>query len=50
MTPLRPFVREVPVLFMTGSESRTPARAVARLLTGVLPQIEAVEFNGFLER
>jgi len=46
-TPLSAFsTLQVPVLFMTGSESRMPARAVARLLTGVLPQIEAVELKG----
>jgi pimeloyl-ACP methyl ester carboxylesterase len=46
-TPLSAFATlRVPVLFMTGSESPAPSRGVARLLTRVLPQIEAVELEG----
>ena len=46
-TPLSAFsTLRVPVLFITGSESPAPSRGVARLLTRVLPQVEAVELEG----
>jgi pimeloyl-ACP methyl ester carboxylesterase len=37
---------DVPVLYMTGSESPASSRAVARLLTRTLPRVEVVEFKG----
>ena len=46
-TPLAAFSHlKVPVLFITGSQSPASSRGVARLLKGVLPQIEAVELQG----
>ena len=37
---------EIPVLYMLGSDTRPSARAVARLLTNALPNVELVEFPG----
>ncbi|HKY02525.1 MAG TPA: alpha/beta hydrolase [Burkholderiales bacterium] len=46
-TPLERFrTLNVPVLYMMGKETREPAKGVARLLTGALPQLEVVEFEG----
>jgi pimeloyl-ACP methyl ester carboxylesterase len=46
-TPLAAFsTLRMPVLLMTGSETRAPARGVARLLAGAFPQIEVVELKG----
>jgi pimeloyl-ACP methyl ester carboxylesterase len=46
-TPLAAFAElDVPVLYITGSESPTPSRAVAQLLTKVLPRVTAVEVEG----
>jgi pimeloyl-ACP methyl ester carboxylesterase len=46
-TPLAAFSNlQVPILFMTGSESPAPSRAVARLLVSVLPQVQVVEVKG----
>jgi len=46
-TPLAAFHRlEIPVLYMTGSDSPASAKGVARLLTRVLPRVEVVEFAG----
>lgn len=36
----------MPILLMTGSDSPTSSRSVAKLLTDVLPQLEVVEFKG----
>jgi pimeloyl-ACP methyl ester carboxylesterase len=36
----------VPTLFLTGADSRAPARAVARLLTAVLPNVQVEEIDG----
>ena len=36
----------VPVLYMMGSDSPVPSRSVGRLLTGALPQVQVVEFDG----
>lgn len=45
-TPLQAFAAlEMPVLYMTGAQSPASARAVARLLTGVLPDVSVVEFE-----
>jgi pimeloyl-ACP methyl ester carboxylesterase len=45
--PLAAFSKlTMPVLLMTGCESPASSRAVARLLVGVLPQLEVVEFDG----
>ena len=35
---------EMPILYMTGAKSPASSRGVARLLTGVLPNVEIVEF------
>jgi len=44
-TPLAAFAAlDVPVLYMTGARSTASARAVARLLCGVLPRVERLEF------
>ena len=44
-TPLAAFAAlDVPVLYMTGARSTTAARGVARLLCGVLPRVERLEF------
>jgi pimeloyl-ACP methyl ester carboxylesterase len=46
-TPLGAFATlNVPILFMTGSESPASSRGVARLLLRTLRQVEAVEFKG----
>ena len=37
---------DVPVLYMVGEDSPAPSRAVARLLTRVIPRVEVVEFAG----
>jgi pimeloyl-ACP methyl ester carboxylesterase len=37
---------DVPVLYLTGTESPASARGVARLLTKVLPRVTAVEIEG----
>ena len=46
-SPLRSFAAiDVPTLFLTGSRSKASARAVARLLTGVLPNVRTEEIQG----
>lgn len=46
-TPLQAFAAlEIPVLYMIGKESPLPSRAVAKILTRVLPRVEVVEFAG----
>ncbi len=46
-TPLSAFAAlDVPVLYMTGTESPESSRAVARLLTKVLPSVTAIEIEG----
>ncbi|HSE05443.1 MAG TPA: alpha/beta hydrolase, partial [Methylomirabilota bacterium] len=46
-TPLVAFAGlDVPVLYLTGSASPASSRAVARLLTRVLPRVTAVEIEG----
>src|SRR5258705_3973983 len=46
-TPLSAFATlDVPVLYMTGSESPASSRAVARLLTKTLPRVTAIELEG----
>ncbi|MGH7396928.1 MAG: alpha/beta fold hydrolase [Candidatus Rokuibacteriota bacterium] len=46
-TPLSAFAAlDVPVLYITGSESPASGRAVARLLTKTLPRVTAVEIAG----
>jgi pimeloyl-ACP methyl ester carboxylesterase len=46
-TPLHAFAAiDVPTLFMSGTESKGSARAVARLLTAVLPQVYVEEIKG----
>lgn len=45
-TPLAAFAGlTVPVLYMVGKRSPSSSKGVARLLTGVLPQVEIVEFD-----
>ena len=45
-TPLAAFrCLDVPVLCMVGKRSPASARGVARLLAGVLPRVEFVEFE-----
>ena len=45
--PLKAFAElRVPVLYMVGQSSPMSSRAVARLLTRVLPQVEVVELEG----
>lgn len=45
-TPLRAFRSlDLPVLYMIGGRSPESSRGVARLLTGVLPEVSAVEFD-----
>ncbi|MGA0024875.1 MAG: alpha/beta fold hydrolase [Burkholderiales bacterium] len=45
-TPLAAFrTLDIPVLYMTGRRSTPAAHGVARLLTGVLPRVEVVEFE-----
>jgi pimeloyl-ACP methyl ester carboxylesterase len=46
-TPLAAFrALNIPVLYMTGSDSPASSRGVARILTRALPQVEVVEFKG----
>ena len=46
-TPLSAFAAlDVPVFYMTGSESPESSRAVARLLTKTLPRVTAIEIEG----
>ena len=46
-TPLQAFRSlNLPVLFMVGKDSPASSRAVARLLTGTLPNVEVVELEG----
>lgn len=46
-TPLSAFRSlDIPVLYMLGERSTRSAHAVADLLTGVLPDVEVVEFKG----
>jgi hypothetical protein len=46
-TPLSAFSRlDVPVLYLTGSESPASARGVARLLIRTLPRVTAIEVEG----
>ena len=45
-TPVRAFAGlDMPVLYMIGEKSPLPSRAVARILTRVLPRAEVVEFD-----
>lgn len=37
---------QVPVLYMTGRDSPSSSRSVARLLTQALPQVQVIEFEG----
>lgn len=46
-TPIEAFRSlEVPVLYMIGKSTRRSALGVARILTGALPNVEVVEFEG----
>jgi pimeloyl-ACP methyl ester carboxylesterase len=46
-TPLSAFAAvNVPTLFLTGTKSKASARAVARLLTAVLPRVRVEEIEG----
>jgi len=46
-TPLSVFAGlDVPVLYLTGSESPASSRGVARLLAKTLPQVTAIEIEG----
>jgi len=46
-TPLKAFAAiDVPTLFLTGTKSKASARAVARLLTAVLPRVRVEEIDG----
>jgi pimeloyl-ACP methyl ester carboxylesterase len=46
-TPLKAFAElRVPVLYMVGQNSPLSSRAVARLLTRLLPRVEVVELEG----
>ena len=46
-TPLSAFrTLNIPVLYMTGSDSPASSLGVARLLKGALPRVETVEFKG----
>lgn len=46
-TPLKAFAAiDVPTLFLTGANSTASARAVARLLTAVLPRVRVEEIEG----
>jgi len=46
-TPLSAFAAlEIPILFITGTESPVSSRSVARLLLSVLPNVQHVEFDG----
>ena len=46
-TPLSAFsALDIPVLYMTGTESPASSRSVARLLLSVLPNAQHVEFDG----
>lgn len=45
-TPLQAFrALEIPVLYMVGAKSPASSRGVARLLTGVLPNVSVIEFS-----
>jgi pimeloyl-ACP methyl ester carboxylesterase len=45
-TPLHAFQElDVPVLYMVGAKSPASSRGVARLLTGVLPNVTVIEFS-----
>jgi pimeloyl-ACP methyl ester carboxylesterase len=45
-TPVRAFAAlDIPVLYMVGKKSPLPSRAVAKILTRVLPRVEVVEFD-----
>lgn len=46
-TPLSAFAAlDMPVLYMTGARSPASSRGVARLLTGVLPDVDVIDFEG----
>ena len=46
-TPLQAFsTLDIPVLYMIGKDSPISSRAVARVLTRVLPRVQTVEFPG----
>lgn len=46
-TPLQAFrALEIPVLYLVGTESPASSRGVARLLTGVLPQVTVMKLPG----
>jgi pimeloyl-ACP methyl ester carboxylesterase len=46
-TPVQAFAAlDIPVLYMVGKSSPLPSRAVAKILTRVLPRVEVVEFDG----
>ena len=46
-TPVQAFAGlDIPVLYMVGKKSPLPSRAVARILTRVLPRVEVVELDG----
>lgn len=46
-TPLAAFAAlRIPVLYMMGTDSPASSRGVGRLLTGALPQVQVVEFEG----
>ena len=46
-TPAQAFASlDIPVLYMVGKKSPLPSRAVAKILTRVLPRVEVVEFDG----
>jgi len=45
-TPLQDFaLLDMPILYMTGKQSPASSRGVARLLTGVLPNVSVMEFD-----
>lgn len=46
-TPLQAFSKlSLPVLYMIGKDSPASSRGVARLLTGALPRVEVIDFEG----
>ena len=46
-TPVQAFAAlDMPVLYMVGKRSPLPSRAVAKILTRVLPRVEVVELDG----
>ena len=46
-TPLQSFAAiDVPTLFLTGTRSKASVRAIARLLTAVLPRVRVEEIDG----